>query len=99
MSTLPGPETWRDAGLSQVDPGGDVEITPDVPRGRDAAVPVGSVAADADPADVAEQAQTVAPDTDPGGPLGVVDVLAEANPADLAEQARSVPPDERDEYP
>ena len=29
MSTLPGPESWRDAGLDQVDPGGDVDVPAD----------------------------------------------------------------------
>lgn len=69
MSTLPGPESWRDAGLDQVDPGGDVEVVPDplqvpaaepgefVPDG-----PLPEVAAEANPADVVEQAQTVPPD-------------------------------------
>ncbi len=95
MSTLPGPESWRDAGLDQVDPGGDVEIAPaadqpTLPSGADAA-------ADANPADVAEQAQPAGPDDDATGPLGGTDVLA--NPADVAEQAQSVPPDERDDYP
>ena len=69
MSTLPGPETWRDAGLDQVDPGGDVEIAPD-PLGAPAAEP-GEYAPDAprpevvdeaDPADVTEQARSVPPD-------------------------------------
>jgi hypothetical protein len=68
MSTLPGPETWRDAGLDQVDPGGDVEIAPD-PLGAPAAeqddyepdlVPTDVV--DANPADVTEQAQSVPSD-------------------------------------
>ena len=69
MSTLPGPETWRDAGLDQVDPGGDVEIAPD-PLLTPAAEPdeyapdlvPDDVLAEADPADVTEQAQTVPPD-------------------------------------
>ena len=98
MSTVPGPETWRDAGLDQVDPGGDVEIAPAAPD-RPAGSPDPYAAAEANPADVAEQAQPVAPDGDGGGTLADADVLAEANPADLAEQAQSVPPDERDEYP
>ena len=69
MSTLPGPETWRDAGLDQVDPGGDVEIAPD-PLDAPAAepdeytpdTPLPDVVAEANPADVTEQAQTVPPD-------------------------------------
>jgi hypothetical protein len=97
MSTLPGPETWRDAGLDQVDPGGDVEIVPDA--AQEAATAPGSVDADANPADVAEQAQPAGPAGYGGTPLDDVDVLADANPADLVEQAQSVPPDERDEYP
>lgn len=96
MSTLPGPESWRDAGLAQVDPGGDVEI---------AAGPVGAPApdpyeaAEANPADVAEQAQGVAADDAGTGRLDDADVLARANPADVAEQAQTVPADDRDEYP
>ena len=73
MSTLPGPESWRDAGLDQVDPGGDVEIAPDpleAPPGEPGEYePDGPVAElapevtpEADPADVTEQAQTVPPD-------------------------------------
>ena len=69
MSTLPGPETWRDAGLDQVDPGGDVEIAPD-PLLAPAAEPdeyapalvPDDVLAEANPADVTEQAQSVPPD-------------------------------------
>ncbi len=95
MSTLPGPESWRDAGLDQVDPGGDVEIAPGTQT--PATAPVGDLAAEANPADVAEQAQAAGPDDDATGPLGDGDVLA--NPADVAEQAQTVPRDERDEYP
>ena len=65
MSTLPGPETWRDAGLDQVDPGGDVEIAPD-PLATPAADPddyepdlVPGDVVEANPADVTEQAQSV----------------------------------------
>jgi hypothetical protein len=72
MSTLPGPETWRDAGLDQVDPGGDVEIAPDPlqqPAAEadadeyepDVSLP-DAVATDANPADVTEQAQSVPAD-------------------------------------
>jgi hypothetical protein len=98
MSTLPGPETWRDAGLDQVDPGGDVEIAPDT-ADQPADVPDRYAAAEANPADVAEQAQAVSAQGYGGGSFADVDVLADANPADLVEQAQSVPPDERDEYP
>jgi hypothetical protein len=98
MSTLPGPETWRDAGLDQVDPGGDVEITPDTAE-RPADAPDRYSATEANPADVAEQAQSVSAEGYGGGPLTDADLLTEADPADLAEQAQSVPPDERDEYP
>ncbi len=69
MSTLPGPETWRDAGLHQVDPGGDVEITPDTLTAPvadpDDYVPGSApsdVLAEANPADLTEQAQSVPPD-------------------------------------
>jgi len=68
MSTVPGPETWRDAGLDQVDPGGDVEVLPtgvDVPAAEpDEYEPEGPVPglAEADPADVTEQALSVPPD-------------------------------------
>ena len=98
MSTLPGPETWRDAGLDQVDPGGDVEIA------SDSVAPVAArdpdVSVEANPADVVEQVQAVVPDENGGANLlPDADLLAEANPADLVEQAQSVPPDERDEYP
>ena len=69
MSTLPGPESWRDAGLDQVDPGGDVEVAPDPletpaaePGEYEPDAPVPAAAADADPADVSEQAQSVPPD-------------------------------------
>ena len=69
MSTLPGPESWRDAGLDQVDPGGDVEVAPDPletpaaePGEYEPDSPVPAAAADADPADVSEQAQSVPPD-------------------------------------
>ena len=70
MSTLPGPESWRDAGLDQVDPGGDVEVAPD-PLAGPAAEPgeyapdgplPAAAAGEADPADVTEQARTVPPD-------------------------------------
>ncbi|WP_298459445.1 hypothetical protein [uncultured Cellulomonas sp.] len=69
MSTLPGSETWRDAGLDQVDPGGDVEIAPD-PSAPPAAepgeyapdVPAPDDVVEANPADVEEQAQAVPPD-------------------------------------
>jgi hypothetical protein len=98
MSTLPGPETWRDAGLDQVDPGGDVEIAADGPQGP-ASAPDPDVVAEANPADVVEQAQPAGPDGDATEGLTDVDVLVDANPADVVEQAQSVPPDERDEYP
>ena len=69
MSTLPGPESWRDAGLDQVDPGGNVEIAPDPvenppaePGEYEPDGPLPELAAEADPADVTEQAQTVPPD-------------------------------------
>ena len=69
MSTLPGPETWRDAGLDQVDPGGDVEVAPDPleaplpePGEYEPDGPLPDVVAEADPADVTEQAQAVPPD-------------------------------------
>jgi hypothetical protein len=69
MSTVPGPETWRDAGLDQVDPGGDVEIAPD-PLETPAAepddytpdVPPDDVLDHASAADVTEQVQSVPPD-------------------------------------
>ncbi len=69
MSTLPGPETWRDAGLDQVDPGGDVEVSPD-PLETPAAEPddyepggtVLDAGLDANPADLTEQALSVPPD-------------------------------------
>ncbi|NMR19909.1 hypothetical protein [Cellulomonas fimi] len=41
MSTVPGHETWRDAGLVEVDPAGAVEVEPepdllaDTPEARD----------------------------------------------------------------
>jgi hypothetical protein len=69
MSTLPGPESWRDAGLDQVDPGGDVEVAPDPletpatePGEYEPDGPVPAAAVEADPADVSEQAQSVPPD-------------------------------------
>ena len=69
MSTLPGPETWRDAGLDQVDPGGDVEVAPDpllTPAAeQDEYAPdllPDAVLTEANPADVTEQAQPVPPD-------------------------------------
>ncbi|WNB84989.1 hypothetical protein [Cellulomonas sp. ATA003] len=69
MSTLPGSETWRDAGLDQVDPGGDVEIAPEAiddpaaePDEYAPEPPLPDVVTEANPADVTEQAQTVPPD-------------------------------------
>lgn len=69
MSTLPGPESWRDAGLDQVDPGGDVEIAPDPlrtpaaePGEYEPDAPLPEVVDEANTADVSEQAQSVPAD-------------------------------------
>ena len=71
MSTLPGPETWRDAGpgpgrprrrrRGRRRPG--VETRPAEPAEYRAATdPLPGAAREADPADVTEQAQSVPPD-------------------------------------
>lgn len=69
MSTLPGSETWRDAGLDEVDPGGHVEIAPDPLASPPAEpgeyapdVPTPEDVTEANPADVVEQAQPVPAD-------------------------------------
>ncbi|HEY5515138.1 MAG TPA: hypothetical protein VIK12_02900 [Pengzhenrongella sp.] len=76
MSTNPGPEAWRDAGLVEIDPAAAVELEPAVDLLADAADPPEAVGAEeyqptasrpdlrgeADVADVTEQAALVPPD-------------------------------------
>jgi len=69
MSTIPGAEAWRDAGLAEIDPDGVVELVsearlleePNVPElpledEYEPAEPRPDLRGEADPADVTEQA-------------------------------------------
>lgn len=58
MSIVPGPETWRDAGLADVDPAALVEVDDDA--AADVDVDRGG-RFDADDADVAEQSIVLPP--------------------------------------
>lgn len=72
MSTIPGQEAWRDAGLVEVDPAGAVELPPE-PDPLDAleqpvaeeyqpGEPRPDLRGEADAADVTEQAATIPSD-------------------------------------
>ncbi|HEY8717778.1 hypothetical protein [Pengzhenrongella sp.] len=76
MSVVPGRETWRDAGLVEVDPAGAVELEPDrdllddAPGARETVAPEEylpgeprpDLRGEADPADVTEQAAVLPSD-------------------------------------
>ncbi|MDM8086176.1 hypothetical protein QUV83_15490 [Cellulomonas cellasea] len=101
MSTVPGKDSWRDAGLTrpslrdttEADPSPfeldeiDDEQASDELRDEEAATDVTVV----DPAaGVVEEYRPDAPRPD---------LEDKANVADVTEQTREVPPDERDDYP
>ena len=76
MSTVPGPEAWRDAGLAPVEPDeprrlGDEEAAPDEPPADPEEYAPGFARADredrADEADVVDQDTEVPVDDDPDG--------------------------------
>lgn len=85
MSTLPGDDAWRDAGLAEVDPDGLVELVsephlleePDVPRDAHV-VPFDDENTPAEPRP---------------------DLRGEADPADVTEQAIELRTDARQDYP
>jgi hypothetical protein len=69
MSTIPGAEAWRDAGLAEIDPDGVVELVsephlleepdvlaPPLDEEYEPAAPRPDLRGEADPADVSEQA-------------------------------------------
>lgn len=55
MSTLPGQDAWRDAGLAEVDPAGIIEIEPEPEL-------VGDVGPDGDPIEVEYEPSEPRPD-------------------------------------
>ena len=89
MSTLPGDDAWRDAGLAEIDPDGVVELVsqprlleePDVPP------------------DAPPYAQVVPCDDEytPAEPRP--DLRGEADPTDVTEQAIELGTDAREDYP
>ncbi|RYV52014.1 hypothetical protein [Pengzhenrongella frigida] len=71
MSTLPGHDAWRDAGLSEVDPAGIIEIEPEpdsdldggqVDEEYEPGEPRPDLRGEADAADVTEQSAELPPD-------------------------------------
>ncbi len=85
MSTLPGDDAWRDAGLAEVDPDAVVEFGSETPLLEELGIP----------ADVAE-----APFDDEYTPAEPrPDLRGEADPADVTEQAIELGNDEREDYP
>lgn len=88
MSTLPGDDAWRDAGLAEVDPDGVVELVSEPPLHEPDVPP--DVLPDVQSGLFADEYALAAPRPDLRG---------EADPADVTEQAIELGTDDREEYP
>ncbi|MCC2310152.1 hypothetical protein [Cellulomonas chengniuliangii] len=101
MSTVPGQDSWRDAGLTKPSLRDAAEVEPapfelDELGDAEAADELREDEADTDVA-VVDPAADVVEEYRPGAPRPDLD--DQANVADVTEQTREVPPDERDDYP